>query len=191
MAGFSFFATVVLPPFRKCEILNVLWSRIILSPFCRVAVKYETCGCHGFLFLLQIPSKMDAFTVWSCLDFPKATTLQSKLQLSVLTWILCRAKTWTGLGIFFSIFPSEQVTVTKILVQKPPISLYESKQDEITEMRGPHAPLAWTSGLDLLRFATVPFPGLVPMPEGIFSGASSQSDGWGSAFLCAVASDGV
>lgn len=24
MAGFSFFATVVLPPCRKCEILNVL-----------------------------------------------------------------------------------------------------------------------------------------------------------------------
>lgn len=81
------------------------------------------------------------------------------------------------MGIFFPVFSSEQVSVIKALVQKALISSYESQQDEISEMRGPHAPLAWTGGLDLLCFATVPFLGLVPVLEGIFGGASSQSDG--------------
>lgn len=97
---FLFCCGCAAPLLKMWNFMSVLWSRIVLSPFCRAAMEYETHTYHGFLILLQIPPKMDAFTVWSCLNFPKVSMLQSKLQPSVLMWILCRAKTW--FGDFFS-----------------------------------------------------------------------------------------
>lgn len=62
--GFSFFAMVVLPPCRKRKFRERSQSCdfFFSSPFCRVAMKCETRG-SGYLFLLEIPSKMGIFYV--------------------------------------------------------------------------------------------------------------------------------